>query len=169
MTISIQKLQPSNAEELYRLRHQALVEEPFAFLSSPEDDLARTPAEVKARLAVAPDQAVIFGAFDGENLVGMVGLTRDRPIKALHRACIWGVFVKKSHRRMGIGSKLLAATVDHARQIDGLASVYLSVSEKTPGAKRLYESSGFIVWGVEPDCIRYGGESVREYHLAMSI
>jgi hypothetical protein len=64
---------------------------------------------------------------------------------------------------------LLEATLLHARRIDGLASVYLSVSEKTPGAKRLYEAAGFVVWGLEPNCIRYGGVSASEYHLALAL
>jgi ribosomal protein S18 acetylase RimI-like enzyme len=99
----------------------------------------------------------------------MVGLTRDRPIKAAHRACVWGVYVKPGYRRNGVGGKLLTETLEHARRMDGVALVYLSVSERTPNAKRLYETAGFKVWGVEPDCIRYAGESAREYHLALAL
>ena len=47
--------------------------------------------------------------------------------------------------------------------------MYLSVSEKAPAARQLYESAGFVVWGLEPDCIRYQGESTREYHLALEL
>jgi ribosomal protein S18 acetylase RimI-like enzyme len=99
----------------------------------------------------------------------MVGFSRDKPIKAAHRAHIWGVFVANEYRRMGIGASLLHATLEHARKLDGLTSVYLSVSEKAPNAKRLYESAGFVVWGFEPDCVRYDGQSVREYHLALNL
>jgi RimJ/RimL family protein N-acetyltransferase len=102
-------------------------------------------------------------------LVGMLGLVRDRPLKAVHRVCIWGVFVDRRHRRRGVATDLLDAALSYARELEGVSSAYLSVSEKTPGAKRLYESVGFTVWGLEPDCIRVDGESAREYHLALSI
>ena len=169
MNILIRRLQAHHAEQLFRLRRQALLDEPFAFLSSPEDDRAASTAAVHDQLSTPADHAAVVGAFDGEELIGMVGLTRDRPIKAAHRACIWGVYVKPEFRKNGIGTRLLSATLEHARQMGGVEWVYLSVSERTPNAKRLYESVGFVVWGLEPDCIRYAGESAREYHLALSL
>lgn len=169
MIIEVRQLKPEDAEQLFRLRQQALREEPFAFLSSPEDDVASSPEAVQHKLAAEPQKSIVFGAFDDDELIGMVGLARDRPLKAAHRACIWGVFVRREYRRTGVGSRLLAAVLERAREMEGLASVYLSVSEKTPVAKQLYESAGFVVWGLEPDCIRYGGESAREYHLMLEL
>lgn len=169
MSIEIRQLGPGDADALFGLRRHALLEEPFAFLSSPEDDSASSPAAVRDQLSSASDGTIVLGAFDGDYLIGMVGLTRDRPIKAAHRACIWGVFVRSEYRRMGVGARLLEVTLDHARRLDGVRSVYLSVSERTPDAKRLYESVGFVVWGVEPDCIRFAGESAREYHLSLPL
>ncbi|MCA9249379.1 MAG: GNAT family N-acetyltransferase [Planctomycetales bacterium] len=169
MNIVIRPLQPGDAESLVRLRRQALVEEPFAFLSSPEDDRASSPGDVREQLAASPHQSAVLGALDGSEAIGMVGLNRDRPIKAAHRACIWGVFVKPEYRGQGIGSQLLQATLDFARGMDGVETVYLGVSEKTPDAKRLYEAAGFSVWGLEPDCMRYEGVSAREYHLSRTL
>lgn len=169
MEILIRQLQSQDGEKLFRLRRQGLLDEPFAFLASPEDDSISSPEAVRDQLLSPSDNLVVFGALDGEALVGMVGLGRDRPIKAAHRACIWGVFVASEYRRRGIGRRLLEAVLRHAREVDGLKSVYLSVSEKTPGAKRLYESVGFVAWGLEPDCIRYAGESAREHHMALAL
>lgn len=116
-----------------------------------------------------PGRSAVFGAFVEGELVGMAGMTRDRPIKASHRVCVWGVYVSPERRGAGVAKALLARVTDHARSMDGVGSLYLSVSEKTPAAKRLYESAGFIVWGLEPDCIRYMGESAREYHLSLAL
>jgi ribosomal protein S18 acetylase RimI-like enzyme len=169
MTIAVRRMRSSDAEALFKLRRQALIEEPFAFLSSPEDDLASSPDAVRDQLSSWSDVSAVFGALSGDELIGMVGLTQDRPVKAAHRACVWGVFVKPEYRGQGIGARLLEATLDHARAMDGVETVYLSVSEKTPDAKRLYEAAGFFVWGLEPDCIRHGGESAREYHLSLAL
>lgn len=154
---------------MFRLRREALLDEPFAFLASPEDDRSASTAAVRDQLSTTADHAAVFGAFDGEELIGMVGLTRDRPIKVAHRACIWGVYVKPEYRKKRVGAQLLSAILEHARRMDGVELVYLSVSEKTPNAKRVYESVGFVVWGLEPDYIRYAGESAREYHLALKL
>lgn len=169
MSILIRRLQPDDAERLCHLRRQALLDEPFAFLASPEDDRASAHDSVRELLDSSSNGSSVFGAFDGDELVGMVGLTRDRPVKAAHRACVWGVYVDSRRRKRGVGAWLLAAILDHARQMDGVTCVYLSVSEKTPGARRLYESAGFTVWGLEPDAMRYREESAREYHLAMEL
>ena len=168
MAIDIRRLIAADAYQLFHLRRRALIEEPFAFLSSPEDDLASSPDAVREQLALQSDDAV-FGAFDMDELVGMVGVSRDRPIKAAHRVCVWGVFVDRRYRRKGIASDLLEAVLDYASGLDGVDSVYLSVSEKTPNAKQLYESVGFVVWGLEPDRIRVNAESAREYHLSKSL
>ncbi|MDX1562331.1 MAG: GNAT family N-acetyltransferase [Gammaproteobacteria bacterium] len=160
---------PDDAAELFRLRRASLIEEPFAFLSSPEDDTASSEDAVRQQLSLPAEGSVVFGALDGDRLIGLIGLSRDRPIKAAHRACIWGVFVDKAYRRLGIASRLLAAVIEHASTLPGVERVYLSVSEKTPGAKRLYEAHGFVAWGLEPDCIRYGGEAAHEYHMARSV
>lgn len=167
MSIQVRQLTPQDADELFRLRQQALRQEPFAFLSSPQDDLIQSTEAMREHLAALSNGSCIFGALSDGSLVGMVGLARDKPIKAAHRAYVWGVFIASEHRRQGVGKKLLDVTLKYARQLSGLTSVYLSVSEKTPEAKRLYESAGFVVWGLEPDCVRYEGQSVREYHLSL--
>ena len=54
-----------------------------------------------------------------------------------------GIAVHKDYRGLGIGSQLLNGVVNHARE-HGFATVRLDVIETNPGAKRLYERSGFI-------------------------
>jgi len=48
----------------------------------------------------------IFGAFDGQDLVGTVGLHRERGLKLAHKAVIWGVYVAPSFRQRGVGRLL---------------------------------------------------------------
>lgn len=168
MVTDVRRLAPGDADQLFHLRRRAIVEEPFAFLSSPEDDMANSPDAVRAQLSSQSENAV-FGVFDAHELIGMAGVSRDRPIKTAHRVCVWGVFVDRRYRRQGVASDLLKAVLNYAGELDGVDSVYLSVSEKTPDAKRLYESVGFEVWGLEPDCVRVEGQSAREYHLSKSL
>lgn len=87
--ISIRPLGPEDASHFRSLRLAALRDAPQAFGSSYEEEHLVTPQEWARRLEPAPTRAV-FGAWDGERLVGSAGLLRMAPLKQLHKAVIWG-------------------------------------------------------------------------------
>jgi RimJ/RimL family protein N-acetyltransferase len=163
----IRALRSADADAFLALRRQALLDAPLAFLSSPADDLGASLAAARAQLRRAPE-AVVFGAL-APALVGMVGLYRDRHLKAGHKAHLWGMYVTPAHRRHGLGAALLQTAVTHAREIDGVTRVHLGVSEAAPAARRLYERLGFTVWGTEPDALSHGGETVAEHHMMLRL
>lgn len=149
------------------LRRSALEDAPLAFAASPEDDLASSPETIRGQLGNAPNYA-IFGAFD-RHLVGMLGLMRDRHLKAAHKVHLVGMYVAPTHRRRGIGAALLRAAIEHARQLEGVSCAHLSVSHDTPDARRLYERAGFEIWGSEPDALRYEGVPHVEHHMMLRL
>jgi len=59
-----------------------------------------------------------------------------------------GIVVAPEMRGMGIGSKLLDATIEHAHQ-RGCTSVRLDVVDTNPRARQLYERKGFIATKTE--------------------
>jgi RimJ/RimL family protein N-acetyltransferase len=159
----IRRLGTHDVEAFVRVRRAALLDTPLAFAASPEDDIASSPDTIRDNLGAAPDYA-IFGAFD-LRLVGVLGVMRDRHIKAAHKAHFVGMYVDPTHRRRGTGAALLQAAISHASRLPGITCVHLSVSDATPAARRLYERAGFEVWGSEPDALRYSGESHIEHHM----
>ncbi len=167
MPVEIRELAKGDAEDLLSLRRRALREEPFGFLSSPEDDVLSSLAAVRRSLGKAPD-SITFGAAAPE-LVGMLGIYRAGHSKAAHKSHLWGMYVRPDFRRQGIGRRLLEAAIEHAHGLGGVTVVGLSVSETANAAKRLYESGGFRAWGTEPDALRVDGCSAREYHMALSL
>jgi RimJ/RimL family protein N-acetyltransferase len=165
--VVIRALRESDAEAYAALRQAALREAPLAFAASPSDDVASSSDAVREQLRRAP-ASVILGAFQSE-LIGAVGVLRDRHIKASHKVHVWGLYVVPSERRHGVAAALLEAAVGHARTLPGVAWVHLSVSSAAPAARRLYERAGFTVWGAEPDALRHDGEAVIEHHMALRI
>ena len=163
----IRALGDADAEAYVTIRHHALLDAPLAFAASPGDDIAASAAAVREQLARVPE-SMIFGAFDPQ-LVGVVGLYRDRHQKAAHKVHLWGMYVAPSHRRRGIAAALVAAAIDHGRTLPGASWVHLAVSEATPAAQRLYERAGFVVWGTEPEALRHDGRSVVEHHMALRL
>lgn len=159
------RLGPDDRDRLMAIRATALAGEPWAFGSAPGDDRLEDPALVDAMLA-DPSQAV-FGGILGDDLVAMAGIKRVGRIKHPHLAGIWGVYTRPEHRGRGLGRGVTSACIDRARTWAGVEVVTLSVSERNPGARRLYESLGFVVWGTEPDCTRIGDESAGEHHMRL--
>ena len=161
-------LQAGDAEAFRTFRLAALRECPTAFSSSYEEECDVPLPQAAARLAPDRDRAV-FGAFDGERLVGSVGLQRERPRKLAHKALIWGVYVAPAFRQRGIGRTLLQHALAHAASMPGLLRVTLGVNTANSAAIALYESVGFEPFGLERAFLLVDGVLHDELHMAFDI
>jgi ribosomal protein S18 acetylase RimI-like enzyme len=161
----IRQLLAEDAGMLAELRQRALLDSPEAFLSSPEDD--PLSSEDAAREELIRAGAVVWGAFTNRLLVGMVGLHRDSSPKVLHKVYLWGLFVAPQWRGRSVGAQLLRAALEHARSLQGVTAVQLSVGERSDAARRLYEKLGFRVWGLEPAALRVGGRHLNDLHMML--
>jgi RimJ/RimL family protein N-acetyltransferase len=167
MELKIRQLESNDVPELLGLLQEAVIEEPFAFVTSPEDDFVSSIEAVREHLARTPN-AVVFGAFE-RDLVGMLWFTREQRAKLSHKAMIWRTYVRKDSRGRGIAGKLLQAAIDHARTLQGLGAISLCVSDKSPGARKLYERYGFRAWGIERDSFRCDGESAALHYMTLQL
>ncbi len=115
----------------------------------------------------------IGGAFgeDGR-LEACAGVARERMLKRRHIATVWGVYTTPSARDRGLGRAVVGHALSLAR---GFASpavswVQLSVSERSVSARRVYESLGFVAWGVEPEGLRVDFvPGFDEVHMALRL
>jgi ribosomal protein S18 acetylase RimI-like enzyme len=160
--LTIRNLTADDADDFRRLRRIALEQEPPSFGASLEDDRALDAGFLPVAFR-DPDQAII-GAF-GPGLVGIVGIYRDRLIKARHKAHIWGMYVSPEGRGQGIGKRLMEAAIEWANGQAGVRQIHLVVSSRTPVARRMYQSLGFSVWGTEPAALCINGELVDDEHM----
>ncbi len=193
------RLNPDHADAFFSLRREMLGESPWAFASSLEDDRFRDLAAVRASLG-DPQSALLGvpdPASPGRLLAG-AGVVRESKLKRRHVAMIWGVFTRPEARRMGLGRLVMLAAIAEARswRAPSIDVVSLSVrvraevwggvcagvgagvgEEAGPGAalgrsaaRRLYESLGFVVWGVEPLALRTeSGEMHAEAHMQLRL
>ncbi len=165
--MQIRSLSAVDAEALFALRREALEDAPLAFSASAEDDLWTSAEVVRAQIEIRGGSQV-FGAFEG-GLQGMLGLTRARHVKAARKVFLWGLYVRAPWRGQGVARALLSSAVQHSRSLAGVRSVHVSATEAAPAARRLYESSGFRLWGTEPDSIQVGERLLSEYHYALRL
>src|SRR5262249_5242789 len=148
----IRRLEPVDALAYREVRLRGLREHPDAFTSSYEEDSAKPVGWTEARLASGSHDAVL-GAFVGETLVGVRGLSRESRAKARHKATLFGMYVVPEHRGRGLGEALVERIIEAAHEQADLAQIVLTVTDTNREATALYERMGFKSFGVEPRAI----------------
>jgi RimJ/RimL family protein N-acetyltransferase len=78
---------------------------------------------------------------DGDRVVGWADVTPSANPRLAHRGGL-GMGVIASHRKQGLGRRLLDAVVEHSKRI-GLEKIELSVYTENLSAIALYQSAGF--------------------------
>ncbi|GHG91125.1 GNAT family N-acetyltransferase [Comamonas sp. JC664] len=153
--LAVRRLVPEDVEAFRALRLRGLLESPEAFGASHAEDAALPLDAMRGWLEPGPSQ-VVLGAFEGAQLVGMLGLKRESRAKLAHKAVVWGMFVPQEFRSRGVGRRLVSALVEEARKMAGLECVLLVVSVGNAAAHALYRSAGFRTYGVEPHALKVG-------------
>ncbi|TFV96563.1 GNAT family N-acetyltransferase, partial [Oxalobacteraceae bacterium OM1] len=120
----------------------------------------------EARMQPGDDASeMVFGAFDGERLVGVAGLSFEAREKLRHKAHLFGMFVHAEARQAGAGRQLVRAVQDAARARPGVRVLQLTVTEGNVPAVTLYERCGFVAFGVEPMAVCSGGLFFGKVHM----
>jgi ribosomal protein S18 acetylase RimI-like enzyme len=159
--MEIRRLTERDAESYRQLRLEALQREPHAFTESPVEHVAFTLEAIRNRLGSSDDNFVL-GAFMDVQLIATAGFFRRHGDKVRHRGEIWGVYVSEECRRKGIGRALLGELIGLVQLIPGIEQVALGVSSRNAGAKSLYESLGFEVYGSEKRALKIGETYIDE-------
>lgn len=162
----IERLTPHQAPAYRALMLEAYAQHPDAFTSSVDERAALPLAWWEQRLSEAPDaQELVFGALDGEVLVGAVGLLFESRMRGRHKATLFGMMVRSTHRRSGLGARLLGAAIEHAQALPHLLQLQLTVSAGNDGARALYERFGFVSFGLEPYAVAVDDTFVSKVHM----
>lgn len=162
---------PADIAAYVVLRREMLLDSPWSFSSSPGHDRGSDPEKVRASMAghgPGAEKRIIVVERDGR-LISSAGVNREDTPKRRHIAFIWGVYTTPAARRAGCARAVMRAAIAEARTWPGIRHVQLSVSARTPGAKALYESLGFVVWGHEREALTIDGDYADEHHMALRV
>ncbi|MET9775999.1 GNAT family N-acetyltransferase [Streptomyces sp. NPDC006367] len=103
----------------------------------------------------------LVAELDG-TLVGYVRLGFPTPLASnAHVRQIRGLAVADAARGRGVGRALVRAAVEEARRL-GARRITLRVLGHNTPARRLYESEGFVVEGVQPEEFHLDGRYVDD-------
>ncbi|HET6511721.1 MAG TPA: GNAT family N-acetyltransferase [Candidatus Kapabacteria bacterium] len=169
MGIHLRQLSPSDLDAALELRYEALADSPTAFMSTLEESRISSPRQFPLTLDPANTDNTMFGLFDGEKLIGTALLSREQKKKRRHVAWIQGVYVKPAYRNKKLGKLLIQHLIDHARTIEGVDHLQLSVESENLVARSVYESLGFVFWGREFGAAKENGREYHEDYMSLRI
>lgn len=158
---TIRRLRSDDAASFKAIRLEALKANPELFGSTFELEHELDMTWFAGRL----EDAHVMGAFRDGELVGTAGFSIQQGQKNAHKGRLWGMYVRSSSRNVGIGRLLVSAILEVARE--NVELIQLSVVRENRPARRLYESVGFVEFGIEPKALKYGGKYYDEAHMAL--
>jgi ribosomal protein S18 acetylase RimI-like enzyme len=161
----IRRLAEPDLAELRVVRLEALQLYPEAFSSSYEEE-SRHALDDFVHFVTPP--SATFGAFAGDRLVGVAGLSVSPRLKQSHKGTLFGVYVHAESRREGFARQLAEAVIAAARQAK-LRSLLLSVTVGNESARRLYLSLGFQPFGLERRALLVNGEFYDDELMALDL
>jgi ribosomal protein S18 acetylase RimI-like enzyme len=158
---TIRRLRSEDAAAFKAIRLEALKANP---------ELLRSTFELEDKLDVAwfagrLEDAHVMGAFRDGELVGTAGFAIQQGQPNAHKGRLFGMYVRSSSRNLGVGRLLLNAVLDVARE--NVELIQLSVVRENRPARRLYESVGFLEFGVETKASKYGDKYYDEALMAI--
>jgi ribosomal protein S18 acetylase RimI-like enzyme len=142
------ELRPMTLEEYGRWHSSAVVDYAQAWVDSgiltPDEASKRAETQFAELLPDGLDtaQQEFFTPVDGDEAVGVLWVHFDD--SGERRAFIYDIQVWDHLRRRGYGRAVIEALVEEARR-RGARSIGLNVFGSNPGAKALYERTGFEV------------------------
>ncbi len=152
----IRLLTPADAALYRAIRLEALAAHPEAFSSTFAREQEMPLAWFEQRLATSD----VFGAFIDDEIVGIAGFRRQDGPQTQHKADLWGMYVRQSAGRAGIGRRLVDTIIAHAaKQVEKLQ---LSVMSRNEAALRLYKAAGFVEYGREIKAFKQNGRYFDE-------
>lgn len=134
-------LQTYKAVRLYALKHSALT-----FGSSYEDEKAYGDEVFAHRIRHEGGNAV-YGAFDGDTLLGTAGVFVQERFTQKHRGTLWGVYVMPQARGLGLGSILVDHVIKYAEK--HVVVLDAKVVASNDYARQIYYDLGFEKYGLE--------------------
>ncbi|HEY8081399.1 MAG TPA: GNAT family N-acetyltransferase [Acidimicrobiales bacterium] len=137
MTIAVRRLGTDEWETLRVVRLAALLDAPYAFGSTHDEEVPLDEAAWRTRLV----EQVWFVAFDADSPVGLAsgGPLREPDPDVRSLRSMW---VETQYRGSGLAAEIVRAVADWARG-DGARRITLWATEDAARARAFYERQGF--------------------------
>ena len=162
-TLEIRLLARADAAVYRQIRLDALAAHPEAFASTFAREQDKPLAWFEERLTTSD----VFGAFIDNEIVGFAGFHRQDGPQTMHKADLWGMYVRHQAGRSGVGRRLVDAVIAHAAE--RVEKLQLSVMSRNEAALRLYKAAGFVEYGREVKALKQDGRYFDEVLMELFV
>jgi RimJ/RimL family protein N-acetyltransferase len=166
--ITYRILQQSDLENYKAIRYRCLQEYPDNFGTTLEEELASKFPKLEPAIKGIDKDSFAFGAFDGDNLIGICGFVREPRTKTKHRGEVIQMFVDTAYAGKGIGKALLKHTIDKAFENPAIEQITLSLVYGNEKAEKLYKQLGFVEYGKLANFFKAGDKYTTQLFMALS-
>jgi ribosomal protein S18 acetylase RimI-like enzyme len=163
--MEIRLIGPLDINKYRNIRLEALQNNPEAFSSSYEEEKGHPIDFFKQR--IQSEDVYTFGAFEDDQLFGVVTLVIESKLKLQHRANIFAMYVSPAKRGSGVGKSLMEEAIKMAQKLEGIEQIYLSVVAHNVAAKKLYSNLGFEVFGKDKRALKIDDTYYDDEHMVL--
>ena len=153
----IEIIDSNQLNSFINLRLEALKNEPNNFLSTFEEEIKYSNLDWQQKL----QNSFWFGFFQENNLIAMISFEIAKKNKINHTAEIGSLYIKNSHRNLGIATKLIKFVENFAKQ-KNILQIYLGCNFNNKIAINLYKKLGYKIIAIRPNFAKINNEYVDD-------
>lgn len=165
----IRQLEPNDSSSYYRIRLEGLQLHPEAYGTGADSWANATDEQVKGLLEKSNQDDFVLGYFKNGELIGVIGLKREKKHSVGHKGTVWGLFVLPSFRNQGVGKSLLRDLITRASQNPELYYIRAVVTVSALNAELVFKSCGFTSYGIEQRGIKEGTHFFDQSFMALNL
>jgi len=152
--VTIQLLGPQHSSSYRKARLDCLYFFSDNFGTTYEEEVIKPVLFVESMLLEQNTNVFMFGAFDGDECIGLCGFIREGRTRTLHRGELVQMYVHPEYHGKGIAKQLVLHTIEEAFRMPGIEQISLSAVANNTAAINLYLKTGFEQYGLAKNYFR---------------
>ncbi len=162
------KLEIHELEKYHEIRLECLKNFPENFGTLYEEEIQHQNFKFDKIIPQNLPNDFLMGAFlNNDFLVGICGITQEKRTKTQHICEITQMYVRHTHKGLGIGKSLLKTTTELVFQNPQIEQIILAVMENNQTAKKLYENLGFEEYGKLKNYFKHNNEYQTQVFMVL--
>jgi RimJ/RimL family protein N-acetyltransferase len=154
----------------FKLRVQSEQEFPQFVGFNAERELLAGQSGIAALLAgYVLESTVVWGAFQDDQLIGVVVLSRRLSSKYKHKAFLWGMFVVSEFQGAGVAQALMQAAIAWASAHPEVVAITLQVTLSNIRGQQFYKRLGFTIFGTEQRSLFAAGQFHGVHYMELEV
>lgn len=148
--ITLRRITQAETAMFREMRMQALQQHPRAYAQT-YDEECRQPLQAFGQFL---QNNVVMGAYDSDMLVGYTILSPNRQAKLMHKATVWGAYVRPQYRDKQLAQRMRLRLFEIAKQM-GLRYCQSSIIASNAAALQVHLAVGYEEAYREKDGVRH--------------